>query len=272
MKLPSLVLQKYPKNQVTIRLISLLRRFSDQVNHMVAKYEAETLLNSLAVLNGPFKGLKYPNFESHCSSVYPKLLGSYEAELQPVIKQLLPKRYKLVVDIGAAEGYYAAGFAKYGNSGKVIVYEADDKARSLCSEILKLNAVADKVEVHGTCSKEDILQLDLNNSLIISDCEGFEKQIFDAETVKHLTKTDIVIEVHDFVHRDLTPSLYKIFEQTHHIKLIQSTTDESRAINYQLSELKGLSFRTRKFILSEYRPEIMNWMVCTPKTDVEPLD
>lgn len=63
------------------------------------------------ILSGPFKGLMYPR-ESVGSAWAPKLLGTYESELSPTIERIVSGGYRSVVDIGAAEGYYAVGLAK----------------------------------------------------------------------------------------------------------------------------------------------------------------
>ena len=43
------------------------------------------------------------------SVLIPKLLGSYEQELQPLLQRLAAQNYSEIVDIGCAEGYYAIG-------------------------------------------------------------------------------------------------------------------------------------------------------------------
>jgi hypothetical protein len=41
----------------------------------------------LAVLNGPFRGIKYPAQIAKCSTFPPKILGSYESELSDLIEE-----------------------------------------------------------------------------------------------------------------------------------------------------------------------------------------
>ena len=63
------------------------------------------------VLQGPFAGMNYLN-RSHNSEFVPKLLGSYEAELSEVLEQIIAHDYRLIVDVGFAERYYAVGLAR----------------------------------------------------------------------------------------------------------------------------------------------------------------
>src|SRR5579859_5362525 len=58
------------------------------------------------VRSGPFAGMRYVD-ASIGSAYLPKLLGIYERELHPVIEEACASRPGLIVDLGAAEGYYA---------------------------------------------------------------------------------------------------------------------------------------------------------------------
>src|SRR5215208_3855790 len=64
----------------------------------------------LKVLSGIFAGMRYVR-DAVGGQLYPKLLGTYELELVPVIQALNRKRVARIVDVGAAEGYYAVGLA-----------------------------------------------------------------------------------------------------------------------------------------------------------------
>ena len=100
---------------------------------------ANSLFPTRMVKEGPFKHLKYKDFTSHGSSIYPKLLGSYEAELHEFINLMLSKNLESVVDIGCAEGYYAVGFALKLKDIKVHAFDISEYAQKLCKEMSKLN-------------------------------------------------------------------------------------------------------------------------------------
>ena len=73
------------------RLYSLYEYFRFQrslFDHQMAAKRLESMFTDLTVLNGPMAGLKYPSFSSFGSSLFPKLAGTYENELAPVIKKL----------------------------------------------------------------------------------------------------------------------------------------------------------------------------------------
>src|SRR5215204_4418004 len=61
------------------------------------------------VQEGPFAGMRY--LSETRDPILPKLVGSYEAEIQPWIRAAITQRYRRVIDVGCAEGYYAVGMA-----------------------------------------------------------------------------------------------------------------------------------------------------------------
>src|SRR6478752_5182038 len=70
------------------------------------------IFSARTVLHGPFTGLVYNGIEATGSSVYAKLLGSYETEIMPALETLLTKPYSNFVNIGSDEGFYAVGVAR----------------------------------------------------------------------------------------------------------------------------------------------------------------
>ncbi len=80
------------------------------------------------VLSGPFQGLRY--LCSWDNSFFSqKILGTYEKELHGLIELICTEAYDLVVDVGAAEGFYACGLAYRMPQARVIAYEASPKMR-----------------------------------------------------------------------------------------------------------------------------------------------
>ena len=91
-----------------------------------------------AVLKGPFAGLKYVS-ASTGGSYYCKLLGTYEQELNPCVEAIRQAAPKRIVDIGAAEGYYAVGLAKILPKTQVIAFEMTEIGRSLLARMANLS-------------------------------------------------------------------------------------------------------------------------------------
>ena len=168
------------------------------------------------VQSGPFKGMKYIE-KAYCSSICPKLTGTYEKEIQETIKSLLARKFDAFIDIGSAEGYYSIGFAKYGNCEQVYSFECSREARKLQQELAEKNDVKSKLRLLGSCNCDDLrLVLQKNSSsFILCDVEGFEYALLDIEKIPELATATMIIECHHHVWDRMEPALIDRFSKTH---------------------------------------------------------
>lgn len=227
----------------------------------------ENLFSGKIVLNGPFATMKYPNLVSNGSSLYPKLLGSYEKELHFEIKTLLDKNFNKVYDIGCAEGYYAIGFAIFSPKSLIYAFDNNQNALKNCQKMASLNKIKDRVYFGNFCYKETLLANDLRNSLVISDCEGYELDLFgNAEIINHLKETTILIETHDTYKINLSDKIKCLYKYTHNIKSIFSIDDLQKVKTYNYNEISSLNDITKLRILEEGRKYIQEWLILTPKS------
>ncbi|RYY51447.1 MAG: hypothetical protein EOO06_00145 [Chitinophagaceae bacterium] len=220
----------------------------------------EDLIGTPVVKYGPLTGLKYPSFTSYGSSIYPKIIGSYEAEIAPVVEQIIANGYSEILDIGCAEGYYANGLALKSPGSKVYAYDTDEQARTFCTEMAELNGVSDRVSVSGTCTAEMLAKFPFTGKgLIFCDCEGYEKHLFNKNNVDNLTNCDLLIETHDFIDITISGYIEDLFKHTHDIEVIRSLDDITKAKTYGFAEGKGLNIVQREKLYHEGRPHIMEW-------------
>jgi precorrin-6B methylase 2 len=203
---------------------------------------------------GPFQGMRYVR-RSTGSTIIPKLLGSYEIELGPWLREVCVRDYRVVVDIGCAEGYYAIGLARNLLSASVYAFDIDPVARRLCNEMAHLNGVASRVKVQGECTSRLLNQILVPGSLVISDCEGAEEALLDPYQVPSLKEADIIVELHDHLLPGETQRLVERFASTHTITLVaqqERTTAEFQILDF-------LSPVDRNLALSEMRSCQQNW-------------
>jgi hypothetical protein len=213
------------------------------------------------VRHGLFYGMKYPSLESAGSALYPKLLGSYERELHGVMEKIVHTKYDTVVDVGCAEGYYATGLALRLPEAKVFAFDVNERAQYLCREMAQFNGVGDRVEVRAHCSPEVLMELPLGQrALIISDCEGYEHQLFSEECVAALAGHDVLIEVHAFVNPDIPVLLRQRFAATHRVQAVASTADADKPAQYPWRGHENFSSEEWRALLAEGRPGIMEWL------------
>ena len=219
--------------------------------------------SNLTVAGGPFKGMKYPDFIAYGSAMYPKLIGCYESELNESLEQLLKNQYESIIDIGCAEGYYAVGVALRKPDSIVYAYDVEVKALDACKKMAELNKTSQNMRFGTFCSPETLINMNFEKkSLIFSDCEGYEMELFTPEVVKNLKNCDLIIELHDLYTEKISPSVIDAFSKSHHIKLVYSenTFMKMRALNL-IGDL------TDDLILNFFveRNGIMRWAIMTPK-------
>jgi len=179
-------------------------------------------------------------------------MGSYEMELHSIITALDPA-YDAVTDIGAAEGYYAVGLARRLRV-PVHAFETDGRERALMREMASLNSVGAHVIAHGFCGRDHIKTLAGRRSLVLSDCEGYEQVLFDAETIPCLARADLIIETHG----DQTEELLAArFRESHRVDVYRSTLRGGR----EFPELSFLPVDRADMAVSEERPP-QSWLFC----------
>jgi SAM-dependent methyltransferase len=176
------------------------------------------------VVGGPFGGLRY--IEKASGSVLSaKLLGTYERELHGVIERSLERQPEWIIDIGCAEGYYAAGMAwrLRGNpAARVVAYDTDERAIEQAIGLAELNGVGGKIEFRADFTAAELARLDGRTGLLICDIEGGELQLFNSQSGRLLRHFDILVEVHDGEGvGTIKTALHRVFAATHDLTLLR---------------------------------------------------
>jgi len=227
-------------------------------------------LNDKIVLNGPFKGMQYGSIGALCSTFIPKIIGSYESELHPVIEEIIINNYTEVWDIGCAEGYYAVGLALSMPNAQITAFDIELDARENCLELAKLNAVEERVEIGEKCDAVLINNFNFKNGLILSDCEGYELEMFENVNLNE-TKFDCLIEIHEWpLERNVEKRMIEKFSPTHEIIKIYSKSDIRKAKEYSFFPFevnKDISIIDRFNVFKECRGDEMLWIYCKRKAN-----
>jgi hypothetical protein len=219
------------------------------------------------VLDGPFAGLRYVD-QSVGSMWWPKILGTYEVELAATVGLLCAEQPAWVIDIGAAEGYYAVGMAWRCPNTRVIAFEGDHDGRKLQEELAVLNHVDDRLHIEGFCDapalRRALAVAGGAGGVIICDIEGGELSLLNPEFIPDLVDDPwtLLVEIHDHVDPTIADTLIERFKATHKIKEIVSrprhATDLPAAVRRQLLS------RWVPAYLDERRPGPMRWLVMRP--------
>jgi hypothetical protein len=226
----------------------------------VARRVADEL--GLTVTSGPFAGLRYVEGAvgaPHVADCLPaKLLGSYEKELHPAIEWAIQTGFSTIVNVGAADGYYAVGLALRMPEARVHAFEVDDGRRDLCGELARVNGVAERVETAGACDPEWLAALE-DDCLLIMDCEGCEVSLLGPNQAANLAGSALIVELHDFID-SRSSSAADAFRGTHGVELIDAVPRHSG----EFPELEFLGWKNRELAVSEVRSHPTRWLVATP--------
>jgi hypothetical protein len=215
----------------------------------------------------PFGRLNYDLSLSFGSALYPKLTGTYESELHADLRRLLLTKYDIVVDIGAAEGFYAVGLAKVLSGVPVMAYDISERARCNCRQLAQLNGVSAQVTIQEYCdSKELTVLCDGRCCLIVCDCEGFERYLFDAESVAVFRRTSLLVEVHDCFYPGTGQRLLEVFGPTHDVRRIDAVNIVEKIKLLSAEVLRRVPLSILDTIVDEHRPAGMYWLIFEPKS------
>ena len=180
------------------------------------------------VQSGPFFGLKTPGGHVGCKYC-PRVLGIYEIELHQILSTILTNAFHLVVDVGAAEGYYAIGLARSVRVGKVVAFETDLVGQETIRQSSKINGTEGKVVVRGNADADALADVltdgKLDNAseiLLIMDIEGGEADLLDPGSIPALSNVHILVELHEQYAPGVAETIRKRFSGTHEIETITS--------------------------------------------------
>jgi predicted O-methyltransferase YrrM len=211
---------------------------------------------------GPFKGLRYPPLDQWASCRFEKIIGAYEHELHGLVTRLAAtKQYDLIVNVGAAEGFYTAGLAMLFPKVKIVSFEADEKRTRFCRNLCRLNQVWERIETRGHCSPEDLAALNPTGRVLVwMDIDTGERPVLDPAKVPWLRDADILVELHDCLEAGLTPLIRGRFEGTHHIEQFNTT-----GLEYgRFPLLRDMLFNEIEALVGEDRRGLQDWFFMEP--------
>ena len=221
----------------------------------------------MRVHSGPFQGMHYTE-NSQGSCYIPKLLGVYERELHDVLENLIAWGPDLVIDAGAAEGYYAVGLARRLPQSRIMAFEMEEGGRALLEQMVLRNGVSDRVEVRGKCEPQDVegLAAKAERPLVVCDTEGYETELLDPKAASSLRKAAILVELHDFIQPGTYELLSDRFAGSHLVTRIWQEPRDEAEFPFRNLAVRIMPRYYRQFPLSEWRPVRMSWLLMLPNT------
>jgi hypothetical protein len=223
----------------------------------------------LRVASGPFRGTRCL-FTSTGDGVVAKLAGTYECEIYSAFEHALRAAPSLVVDIGAAEGFYVAAFALALPKSEVLAYEAKEVWRARIRRLAELNGVAERCEIRGFCDPEEFQRL-LNQTkdkkkFILMDIEGGEFDLITDESRPLLAQTELIVELHEAELRSEGDALIQAFSESHDVAVLWAK--EQRDASHVGDRFWKLAFAACPPLrrrLDEKRAYQMRWLHAVPR-------
>lgn len=211
-----------------------------------------------ALVSGPFEEMLYPERASEGARL-PRMMGHYEASLAPVVEEIVARAYPLVIDIGAAEGYYAVGLARRMPGSRIMARDGDPVSHERCRRLADANGVGARVEIGGIMTPADFAICRAQDTVVICDIEGAEADLLDPERAPDLLHTDILVEVHEGMRPGTLQLLRTRFAPTHNLLRIDRQLDDTALPDWA----HGLSDMDRLLLLWEWRSSPTPWLWMT---------
>lgn len=236
---------------------------------VLAKWRSQLLLHTImnrdgtVVQSGPFAGMDYP-FAAIEGAGASRLLGSYEASLAPVIETIIASPYRVVIDVGCAEGYYAVGLARRMPHSQIIARDANPAALQLCEKLAATNGVTDRITLGGLMQHQDFAICADQRTLVLCDIEGAEADLLDPTRAKGLLCADILVETHDCLTPGLSALIHNRFAATHNIQRFDRRVEPDALPDW----MQNLSDLDRLLALWEWRAGPTPWLWMTQKEAV----
>lgn len=249
-----------PSADETVQLNNALR--------LLAKWRSVLIQNALlqqqgtVVMEGPLKGLDFlPQSAEGCHIA--KLLGCYEQPLLPHIEAAIRENYPLILNIGCAEGYYAAGMARRMPATQVLAFDLNPKAQQICAELAAKNGVSNRVTVGALFQPEDFAAYTGQKVLVLCDIEGAERDLLDPVAAPALAGMDLIVESHECLIPGITRLLMDRFAATHEIAVVED--NGQRPFSNTPGWFNNLAHLDQLLVVWEWRSGPTPWLVMKAK-------
>ena len=214
---------------------------------------------------GIFKNLKmYHEISWGKGDIASKVYGIYENKIQKKLKDL---NKPILIDIGAADGFFAIGSLKSKICKYCYAFEESKKSRENLLKTANINNVTSNLSILGKVTKDNFFSLlpseiDFSKATILCDIEGGEYDFFTDDILANIKQSNIIIEIHKSDNKknieiDLLERVRKYFN-------VSIIIDNNKNFK-NILPLHSLNDIDRNLICSEGRSYIGKWWHLSPK-------
>lgn len=220
------------------------------------------------VAAGPFAGLRLlAPVPGDCEG--PVLLGAFECETHEWLEREFARGWRVAVNVGSAAGFYSTGMALRLPAATVHAFEMDPAWQDATRRSAEHNGVAARVVVHGIADAAALAALPVpidQGALVVSDCEGAERELLDPRLVPWLARSALCVELHDFAAAGATDALRTRFASTHELVIVEQVprvaADWAARAGISVADAAELCDETRSWGEDLYPGR---WLLATPR-------
>jgi precorrin-6B methylase 2 len=227
---------------------------------------SQTLDHTVAY--GPFTGLRLSDTSWWgAADRGSMLLGIYEKEVLEVLESLSHDR-ETFIDVGAADGYYAAGAVASGQFDRAICFELSEEGQAAIIDNATRNNVLERVHVLGEATSETVgaleqqFSIDLSRTVFLIDIEGAEFELLTEKFMQQVKSAALIVEIHDW-EKGSASAVTDLVDRALEIFSVDWITTGARDMS-QFPELSEWPDDDRWILCSESRRKLMSWLVFRP--------
>ncbi len=202
------------------------------------------------------------------ADLFTKLLGIYEQQNQPIFVE---STKPILVDLGAADGYWGVGLVQAGHFERSLCFEQRRKARQIIRKTLHANGVRDRVEIAATATDTSIRELvssryQPQDLFFLIDIEGGEFELLTFEFLSEFKSSEFLIELHSsgvWLGNEKEERLIRDAQVLFDVELVDDTKRDLLQLRNELQMPDDLTW----VLASEGRRYPMRWLHLKPKRE-----
>jgi len=145
-------------------------------------------------------------------------------------------------------------------SASVVAFDIDWWARRATRQLAAANGISN-VAVSSRCDSRWLTNNIRGRALIVSDCEGYERELLCHTPPDVLRSTTLVVETHEHLVPGVTADLEAHFDATHSVCRLESRAATSVPDSLHV---RSLSSEELQRASDEVRPQ-QTWVLVTPR-------
>ncbi len=244
-----------------------LSNFIDKKKNILGR-EISKISNN-KILYGPYSGTKILSTYGWSNIDFcPKYLGSYEYQVQKKIIDLnKKKKFDYFIDLGAAEGYHIISLLKKKFFKQGLAFEISKKSREILKKNAQINKLNNRIRIYKDANlsslKNTLRNFNHRRLLFLVDIEGQEYDLFDKDFCKIFSKGTFIIEEHPFniSNKRKIKNFNQNIKKYYNVEILKDTPKNP----FNFSILEKYSDDEKYLMMSEGRPESMQWLILQPK-------